>query len=259
MEIQFSKLIFLFFEDQEMPKKMITFLTDASTERGPWLSALHDGGPTNITSALATEWDDWSIIISTKKDTWKEFLKTAEVASLEKQEVLQADGSEVTHTLVFAPSHGVDDGAALQWLPKVGTKKSYPANFEEWMNTKVHAHDLPVGVAIEMAFMLKCSSLHFHCCNVAMHLKTYEKQHIIKNPKTLRVTGFNNILWESYNANLADKWLRGGLQQRAKEDGKYLIPRGDGWLFRFSFVGSALALAQTPRLLGAQGGKRGRE
>ena len=239
---------------------MLTIITDDTTARGPWLYALHDGGPQNVTSALAKEWDDWTIIVSTKTDKWKDLWETAASKNLTKLDTLKADGSDVFHTLVLAPSHGVDNGTNLQWLPRVGTTKVSPTNIEGWNESKVHAKELPVGVAIEMAIIHGFDALHVHCCNVGMHLQTYRVHYSVLEPlpKILRVTAFKQIVWESYNCNAADKWLVGGLKQRAMKDDKYVIPRGDGWLFRFQIVGEILGLTKKAIKLGAMG-KRGRE
>ena len=67
-----------------------------------------------------------------------------------------------------------DRQLAVSPAADIGTKQKTPTTLEGWSNTKVHTLELPVGGAIEMALLNGFDSLHFHCCNVGKHLKTYK-------------------------------------------------------------------------------------
>ena len=51
--------------------------------------------------------------------------------------------------------------------------KTNPITVEEWSVGKVHAFELPVSIAIAMAIQNGFIAVHFHCCNVALHIQTY--------------------------------------------------------------------------------------
>ena len=124
---------------------------------------------------------------------------------------------------------------------------------EEWLVCKVHAFELPVNIAIAMALQNGFMAVHFHCCNVTLHIETYVVHAEENFPDIVRVTAFKGIVWGTPHANIADKWLINGLKQRAKDEhGKPVIPLSDGWLFRLAFSGLLLGKTQKSNLLGAK-------
>lgn len=228
-----------------MPKHILTLIVDSASEAKGWLNTLEDAGSRNVTSSLAKNYADWLIIVSTKIDTWSSLWKKVVKSRDAKSHAFEKKGFVVVHTLVFAPSHGVFDGSSLQWLPAV---RSMPrlkprTSLHEWLIARVHGTELPVNMAMEMALQHSYAAVHFHCCNVGMHLGTLlvtPRNRVVKNVTPLRVTAFKQVSWVSYNANSADRWIVSGFQQRAE-----FIPIGDGWLFRVVKDGDRFALTET--------------
>ena len=233
---------------------MLTIIVDTSSDRDGFISTIEYGGPDGVTSALGGGWGAWTIVVTQKNDKWEDVWKAVKDDNHEKSRVFEEAGKTVFHTLCFAPSHGVDDGSGLQWLPKAGTKmKAAPTKVEEWLVCKVHAFELPVSIAIAMALQHGFMAVHFHCCNVALHIETYVVHAEENFPDIVRVTAFKGIVWGTPHANIADKWLINGLKQRAKDEhGKPVIPLSDGWLFRLAFSGLLLGKTQKSNLLGAK-------
>ena len=251
----------IFFYLKKMIIKILTIIVDTSSNRDGFIRAIEHGGPDGVTSALGRGWGAWTIVITEKGDKWKQVWKTCFLANDPKIRGFQDEGNTVHHTLCFAPSHGVNDGVNLQWLPKAFTKmKTAPVTVEEWLESSVHAFELPVSIALAMAFQNGFMAVHFHCCNVALELDTLAFYGDDNFPDILRVTAFKGVIWGTPHANIADKWLVRGLPQRGKEeDGKLQIPLGDGWLFRLAFSGLHLGKTQKSRLLGPKRTRKEKE